>query len=102
MYNQASIDTWIQRLTGGDRQYLSRAITLIESQKAEDRKFADALLKALPKRSGSLRIGITGPPGAGKSTLIESLGLLFLSKAEKIAILSIDPSSVITDRKSVV
>lgn len=76
---------------------LGRAITLIESKKTSDQKFADQLLqKILPHTSRSLRIGITGSPGVGKSTFIEAFGkhLTFLGK--KIAVLAIDPSSAKT------
>lgn len=77
-----------------DRASLVRAITLIESHRSEDRVLKDQLLAQLPKRDRhSLRLGITGAPGVGKSTLIEKLGLQFLSRGLKLAVLSVDPSS---------
>jgi LAO/AO transport system kinase len=76
---------------------LTRAITLVESQKSEDKIAARGLLKELKfNPTGSLRIGITGPPGAGKSTLIETLGLFMIQKGYRVAVLSIDPSSALT------
>ena len=73
---------------------LARAITLCESQKALDKKKADQLLqRLLPHTGRSLRIGITGAPGVGKSTFIEALGKHLTSLGKKIAVLAIDPSS---------
>ena len=80
----------------GERSSLSRAITCIESKRTEDGVAAEALLETLlPKSSRSFRIGITGIPGAGKSSLIEALGLHLLKQDAKarIAVLAIDPSS---------
>lgn len=73
---------------------LGKAITLIESKKPEHRTQADELLKEiLPFTGNSIRIGITGVPGAGKSTFIENFGKLAISKSKKVAVLAIDPSS---------
>jgi len=73
---------------------LARAITLCESQKPADRKLADELLTKFLNQTGrSLRVGITGSPGVGKSTLIEALGKRLTSLGKKIAVLAIDPSS---------
>lgn len=78
----------------GDRALLSRAITLIESNRADHREQAKELLQLLQGVSGnSLRIGITGVPGAGKSTLIEALGNYLCEKGHKVAVLAVDPSS---------
>jgi LAO/AO transport system kinase len=78
----------------GDISILSRALTLVESTKADDQMLAQDLIEALLPHTGkSIRIGITGVPGVGKSTFIESFGLYALSKKRKIAILAIDPSS---------
>jgi len=88
----------INNILNGDTVSLSRAITLIESKKNSDRKLANNILKeCLSKnKKTSIRIGITGVPGVGKSTFIEALGT-YLSKLEKkVAVLAVDPSSSIT------
>jgi LAO/AO transport system kinase len=88
----------INNILNGDTASLSRAITLIESKKNSDRKLANNILKeCLSKnKKTSIRIGITGVPGVGKSTFIEALGT-YLSKLEKkVAVLAVDPSSSIT------
>ncbi|MBK8954939.1 MAG: methylmalonyl Co-A mutase-associated GTPase MeaB [Saprospiraceae bacterium] len=90
------LSRWIQEIQSGNRQSLSKAITLIESQKAEDRVEAVQLLKLLKDDGNSLRVGITGPPGVGKSSLIEALGQIIVAQGYKLAVLSIDPSSNLT------
>lgn len=80
-----------------DRASLARAITLIESTRPDHQKEAQALLtELLPKTGNSIRIGITGAPGVGKSTFIEALGLHVIGKGHKVAVLAIDPSSART------
>ena len=77
-----------------DRLALSKGITLVESTKKNDRKKAESLIKKLYKKSGnSLRVGISGAPGVGKSTFIETLGLFLIEKKYKVAVLAVDPSS---------
>jgi len=77
-----------------DRRALAKAITLVESTLPEHRREAEALLEALLPRSGeSLRLGISGAPGVGKSTFIESLGLYLLEHGRRVAVLAVDPSS---------
>lgn len=84
-------------LLSGDRRTLAKAITLIESSRDEDRKKAQDLLeKILPHTGKSFRLGITGVPGVGKSTFIESFGQLLISKGHKVAVLAVDPSSPLT------
>lgn len=79
----------------GSRLALSRAITLVESEKAEDQKTASVLLNSvIPHTGNSIRIGITGVPGAGKSTFIEALGSYLTEKSLNVAVLAIDPSSL--------
>ncbi len=79
---------------GGDRRALAKAITLLESTRADHRRRADALLDALlPATGQALRIGISGVPGVGKSTLIEALGLHLIAQGLRVAVLAIDPSS---------
>ena len=78
----------------GDRSALARAITLVESSLDRDRHDAELLLEQLlPATGHSIRIGITGIPGAGKSTLIERLGIQALDSGYKVAVLTVDPSS---------
>ena len=78
----------------GDRLVLSRAITLMESTRTDDAEQAEALLEAVLPHSGhSIRVGITGVPGVGKSTFLESFGTYVTEQGCKIAVLSIDPSS---------
>lgn len=83
----------IAALRSGDRSALARAITLVESRRPEDRERATALLQALSPSMSSLRIGITGIPGAGKSTLIDALGAALIARGHRVAVLAVDPSS---------
>jgi GTPase len=81
-------------LLAGDRVALGQAITLIESKKKKDGAIATKLLSSvLPFTGNSVRIGITGVPGVGKSTFIEALGGIITSQGKKLAVLAIDPSS---------
>ncbi len=83
------------RLSSGKRRALAQAITLIESTKPDDRAEAEKLLDGLlPKTGNAVRIGITGAPGAGKSTFIEVFGLSLIEAGHKVAVLAVDPSSV--------
>jgi len=84
-------------IRAGDRGALARGITLIESRASAHRAAADELLRALsPHSGGAVRVGITGPPGAGKSTFIDALGTQLCTVGKKVAVLSVDPSSPIT------
>ena len=86
-----------QAVVQRDRRALAKAITLLESTRAEHRVQADALLsKLLPHTGHSLRIGISGAPGAGKSTFIEALGLLLIAQGHRVAVLAVDPSSSVS------
>ena len=81
----------------GDRRALARAITLVESTRPDHRDEADALLaELLPHTGTSMRVGISGAPGAGKSTLIEVLGLHLIDAGHHVAVLAVDPSSTRT------
>ena len=92
--NSASADLLALAVQRGERPALARAITLVESNLDQDKSVAEVLLEQLlPKTGNSIRIGITGIPGAGKSTLIERLGLEALNSGYKVAVLTIDPSS---------
>ena len=82
---------------GEQRRHLAKAITLLESTRADHRAQADDLLTAvLPHTGRSLRLGLSGVPGVGKSTLIESLGLWLLEQGHRVAVLAIDPSSSVS------
>ncbi|MCS6820995.1 MAG: methylmalonyl Co-A mutase-associated GTPase MeaB [Microscillaceae bacterium] len=92
-----STETYIQGILAQDRVILSRAITLIESQAPQDQLLAQEVLQGVANQpTNSVRIGITGVPGVGKSTFIEAFGNYILSKNKKLAVLAIDPSSVRT------
>ena len=81
-------------LREGDRRALARAVTLIESTRPDHRDEAERLIEAiLPQIGGATRLGITGPPGAGKSTFIERFGLDGLKRGRRIAVLAVDPAS---------
>ena len=82
-----------QALLSGDRRALARAITLVESARADHRAQALALLSHLGTRRQSLRIGLSGTPGVGKSTFIEAFGLLLTALGLRVAVLAVDPSS---------
>ena len=89
-----NIDKLAAGIIGGDRRLLARAISLIESTRTNHRLLANALLsKILSKRSRTLRLGISGVPGVGKSTFIEALGLHLVDAGHHVAVLAIDPSS---------
>src|SRR5512137_471948 len=78
----------------GDRRALARAVTLVESTRADHRDEAALLIELLaPAAGGSFRIGVSGVPGAGKSTFIEALGLHLIAEGRRVAVLSVDPSS---------
>ena len=84
----------ITGIKAGDKRLLGKAITLVESKKPEHRGQAEELLKSIMPFTGkSVRIGITGVPGAGKSTFIENFGKLAIQQGRKVAVLAIDPSS---------
>ena len=84
-------------LKAGDRRALAKAITLIESTRADHREQADALLTELmPATGGALRLGISGVPGVGKSTFIEALGMFLLEQGHRVAVLTVDPSSTLS------
>ena len=90
-----SVDQLSSLILEEDRTGLSKAITLVESMLTRDREEAEQLLnKILPYTGASVRIGITGVPGVGKSTFIESFGSILIEQGHKVAILAIDPSSI--------
>ena len=87
------LETYVEGLRQGRREILSQAITLVESSREDDRLLAQALLEALlPLSTRAIRIGVTGAPGVGKSTLIEDLGSFWVARGYRVAVLAIDPS----------
>lgn len=95
--NLIDVDLYINQILAGNLVYLSRAITLIESQQAKHQEKAQAILAAcLPHSGQSRRIGITGSPGVGKSTFIEALGQEIIANGHRVAVLAVDPSSPVS------
>jgi len=92
-----SVDDYIEGILAHDRSIMARAITLIESNSPAHQETAQAVLqKALPHTGNAMRVGITGVPGVGKSTSIESLGMYLCQQGKKVAVLAVDPSSTLT------
>ncbi len=91
---EPDIEAWAEQIRRGDRRSLARAITAMESSRADHRRTAAALLDALlPHTGGSVRLGITGTPGVGKSTIIDTLGCNLIDAGHRVAVLAVDPSS---------
>ncbi|MDB5262527.1 MAG: methylmalonyl Co-A mutase-associated GTPase MeaB [Adhaeribacter sp.] len=95
MVKRFYVDQYVDRILAGDRVVLSRAITLVESTLPADQELAQEVInRLLPQTGHSVRLGITGPPGVGKSTFIETFGnYLIQEQGKKIAVLAIDPTS---------
>lgn len=90
-------DAWCEAIRSGDRRALARAITLIESTRADRASLGQRVLEALvPYTGAAQRVGVTGPPGVGKSRLIETLGLHLIERGHRVAVLAVDPSSPVT------
>jgi len=88
------VTTTAEAVRAGDRRALARAITLVESERADHRAEAVALVdELLASTGGAVRVGITGQPGAGKSTFIEALGVHLVDAGHRVAVLAVDPSS---------
>ncbi len=91
---ELSVDEVERGVLAGDRALLGRAITLVESRRADHREMAQELLtRLLPRTGGALRIGVTGVPGVGKSTFLERLGSELVERGRRPAVLAVDPSS---------
>ena len=94
---QLSVDEHVAGVLAGDRTVLARTITLVESNApAHFDKAQEVLRRLLPHTGNAVRVGITGVPGAGKSTLIEALGVDLVEQGHSIAVLAVDPTSSVT------
>ena len=88
---------YVEGVLAADRTWLGRAITLVESSQPDQQELAQEVLQALlPHAGGAHRVGITGVPGVGKSTFIDSLGSRLTAAGHRVAVLAVDPSSTIT------
>ncbi len=86
--------SYIEAVVAGNRRMLAKTITLVESTRPEHRRLAQQVIDGLlPYGGKAIRLGITGVPGVGKSTFIESLGMMLIEKGHKVAVLAVDPSS---------
>jgi len=91
------LDAYVKGVLDGSRATIARAITLVESTRADHRALAQQLLvRLLPQAGNAVRIGITGVPGVGKSTFIDSLGTMLTGQGHRVAVLAVDPSSTRT------
>lgn len=88
-----TVEELAKELTSGNRRALAKAITLVESTRLGDKEKSNTLLSQLQSSRDTIRVGISGVPGVGKSTFIESLGNLLIEKGHKVAVLAVDPSS---------
>jgi LAO/AO transport system kinase len=94
MARSLSVDQYVEGVLCGDRTMLGRAITLVESTKPEHKALAqEMLVRLLPSTGDAHRVGITGVPGAGKSTFIDALGTNLTTDGRKVAVLAVDPTS---------
>lgn len=88
---------YVDGVRGGDRAILARAITLVESERRAHAELAHEVLEALlPQTGGAYRVGISGVPGAGKSTFIDALGTMLTDQGHRVAVLAVDPTSSIS------
>lgn len=94
---QLTVDEYVDGILSGNRTVLSQAITLVESLRPEHYALSQEIIaRCLPHSGKSYRIGVTGVPGAGKSTVIEELGCILTGQGHRLAVLAIDPSSAVT------
>ena len=94
---RAEVATWVERVRGGTRSDLARAITLVESSRADHRELTQELLVQLAPYAGkATRIGISGVPGVGKSTFVDGFGSMLTARGHRVAVLAVDPSSTRT------
>src|SRR5215469_2749837 len=88
------IDKLVASVSSGNRAALARAITLIESRRADHQAAARELVQELlPYTGRAIRVGITGSPGVGKSTTVDALGMFLIERGHMVAVLAVDPSS---------
>ncbi len=88
---------FLEAIRKGERRALARAITLLESSRDDDAEFGQRILEQLiPETGKGIRLGVTGPPGAGKSTLVEALGLDLVGSGHRVAVLAVDPTSPVS------
>src|SRR4051812_5435009 len=91
---ELTLDEYQAGVRAGDIAVLARALTLIESSSPRHQLLAEGLLsRLLPDSGRSIRVGVTGAPGVGKSTFIEALGLHLVDRGLRVAVLAVDPSS---------
>jgi LAO/AO transport system kinase len=94
MARSISVDEYVDGVLCGDRTFLGRAITLVESTRPEHRRLAqEMLVRLLPHSGRAHRVGVTGVPGAGKSTFIDALGTNLTAAGRRVAVLAVDPTS---------
>ena len=91
--HQWTPESLAREVVAGNREALAQAITWVESSNPSHQDRIEALLSALPQRTNSLRLGITGIPGAGKSTFIERFGMDAIAQGHRVAVLAVDPTS---------
>ena len=97
MIVKTDIETQFKAILDGDRRALAQAITLIESTRSDHREHAESLLAALmPNCGDSVRVGISGAPGVGKSSFIETFGLHLVKEGHRVAVLAVDPTSQVS------
>ncbi len=97
MINEATLAESIRRLRQGERATLAQAMTLVESRHPRHQALSTQLLDTImPYCGNTLRLGVTGPPGAGKSTFLEAFGMLLIREGLKVAVIAVDPSSPVT------
>lgn len=94
MPRRLTVEQYFDGVVRRDRSVLGRAISLVESKRSADRQLADALIEqCLQHPKQAIRIGMTGVPGVGKSTMLESFGMMLVNQGLQVAVLAIDPSS---------
>lgn len=97
MINAATLDDAVRRLRRGERATLAQAMTLVESSHPRHQPLSTQLLDAImPFTGNALRLGITGTPGAGKSTFLEAFGMLLIRRGLRVAVIAVDPSSPVS------
>ena len=95
--NRLDAQAFVEGVRGGDRAILARTITLIESEQVAHAELAQDVLEALlPETGGAHRVGISGVPGAGKSTFIDALGKQLTGLGHRVAVLAVDPTSSVS------